>query len=116
MVDTYQIKRLGYIPDHYSIRDYGPEHQNVAKMYSSIKGLKTTLKAGKEKDTLGPSVDIRDGFTPIMDLGSCTANAGAGLLQYFEKKHINLIQNHQGCSFTKQLEILCMLLETQGPT
>jgi C1A family cysteine protease len=89
MVDTYQIKGLGYIPDHYSFRDYSPDHQNVAKMFSSIRGLRTTLKAGKEKDTLQPTVDIRDQFTPIMDqgsLGSCTANAGAGLIQYFERK------------------------------
>jgi C1A family cysteine protease len=89
MVDTYRIKGLGYIPDYYSIKDYSPEHPNVVKTYSSIKGLKTTLKAGKEKDTLGPSVDISDEFTPIMDqgqLGSCTANAGAGLVQYFEQK------------------------------
>ena len=89
MVDTYQIKGLGYIPDHYSFRDYGPDHQNVAKMFSSIKGLRPTLKAGKEKETLQSTVDIRDKFTPIMDqgsLGSCTANAGSGLIQYFEKK------------------------------
>lgn len=88
MVDTYQIKGLGYIPDLYSFRDYAPDTKEVATMYSNVKGLKN-FKAGKEKDSLPPAFEIRKAFTPIVDqgaLGSCTANAGAGLIQYFEKK------------------------------
>ena len=89
MVDTYQIQGLGYIPDHYSFRDYGPTSKSVASLYSHVKGPKASLKDTKGKDTLEPTFDIRNDFTPIMDqgaLGSCTANAGAGLIQYFEKK------------------------------
>src|SRR5690349_13742535 len=89
MVDTHQIKGLGYIPDLYNFRDFTPNHKDVAKIYSSISGLKTSLKAGAQKDTMPISFDIRKDFTPIMDqqhLGSCTAHAGAGLVQYFEKK------------------------------
>jgi C1A family cysteine protease len=91
MVDTYQAKGLGYIPDLYSPQDYAPESPEVTDIYSKIRGLKTSIKAGEGRGSaaLPKTLDIREEFTPIMDqgdLGSCTANASAGLIQYFEKK------------------------------
>jgi C1A family cysteine protease len=89
MVESYQIKGLGWIPDHYNFRDYAPESKSVAKMYSGIRGLKTSLKADTQKDTSASPIDNRGSFTPITDqggLGSCTAHSAGGLIQYFQKK------------------------------
>jgi C1A family cysteine protease len=51
-------------------------------------GVKTSLKA-TQRETLPKKYDIRNDFTPIRDqgaLGSCTAHAGSGIIQYFQKK------------------------------
>lgn len=89
MVDSYKIKGLGYVPDLYSFRDFSPNHGHVKTLYQRFKKSKNLLAMGTEKVALPASVDLRDKFTPIMDqgyLGSCTANAGAGMVQYFQKK------------------------------
>ena len=42
-----------------------------------------------DQESLGSRVDLRGEFPPIEDqgsLGSCTANAGVGLVEYFERK------------------------------
>lgn len=47
------------------------------------------IKLSKELETLGPEADLRADCSPIEDqgdLGSCTANAGVGLVEYFERK------------------------------
>lgn len=59
-------------------RDYTPEHPKV-------KALFDTLKA----QTLPLSVDLRPNDTPIVDqgnLGSCTANAAVGDVEFVENK------------------------------
>lgn len=93
MVDAYQTKfqkkGLGWLPELPKFQDYSPETKEVAKMYSGIRGLKTSLRAEKEKSALKRTLDIRKYFTPITDqgqLGSCTAHSGAGLIQYFQKR------------------------------
>ncbi|MGZ4848604.1 MAG: C1 family peptidase [Halobacteriota archaeon] len=76
-------KGLGWRRDLPDYRDYTLETSEV----------KTTLKEGgalKAMETPVPSaVDLRQWCSPVEDqkqLGSCTANAGCGLVEYFENK------------------------------
>jgi C1A family cysteine protease len=85
MAEKLQLKGMGYIPDHYSFRDYNFGHQNVVDMYKKA-NLQNSLK---EKSRRKPRVDLRNWCSPIRDqgyLGSCTANAGTGLVEYFENR------------------------------
>lgn len=74
---------LGWLPDVPDVRDYQPETKNIRKM------LKTVGVSDPSKLTLPPAVDLRRWCSPIEDqenLGSCTANAGVGLVEFFERK------------------------------
>jgi C1A family cysteine protease len=66
--------RLGWRPDLPDIRDFSPQILPVK--------ASAPLEAGK-------TVDLRPWCAPIEDqgdLGSCTANAAVGLLEYYEKR------------------------------
>ena len=72
---------MGWIPDYPDFRDYTEDTQevkNILKLKSGVKGKK-----------LPESVDLREWCSPIEDqgmLGSCTAHAGVGLIEYYERK------------------------------
>lgn len=99
------IERLGmgWLPDYPDFRDYSVEQDEVApqlKLLGQKDSLKTMLKkvgvAEPAKATPPPSVDLRAWCSPIENqgsLGSCTANAGVGTVEYFERrafgKHID---------------------------
>ena len=71
---------FGWIPDYPDIRDYTPKNPAILSMTSKIKGN------AKENPA---SVDLREWCSPVEDqeqLGSCTANAVAAVVEYFEKK------------------------------
>lgn len=73
--------RMGWLPDYPDFRDFTPEHPMI-----SPKLLKTKITALAPNDLL-PTVDLRPWCSPVEDqgdLGSCTANAGIGLVEYFE--------------------------------
>jgi C1A family cysteine protease len=60
----------------------------------TIKGLLRKVGTAQPKAalTLPPSVDLRPWFSPVenqLNLGSCTANAGAGVVEYFERRAFN---------------------------
>jgi len=80
---TINGKGLGWrrdLPDH---RDYTHETEEVKSLLQ-----KSALSKLSEK-TLPSAVDLRKWCPPIVDqrqLGSCTANAGAGIVGYFENK------------------------------
>ena len=74
---------LGWQPDLPDIRDYTPEHPDVKKVLVKSKALQAA-SAG-----LPSAVDLSAWCSPIEDqgqLGSCTANAGVGLFEYFQKR------------------------------
>ncbi|OAI03758.1 C1 family peptidase [Methylomonas methanica] len=74
---------LGWRPDLPDIRDYQTESDTIQKILSKSEALKATPKQ------LPASVDLRSWCSPIEDqgdLGSCTANAGVGLIEYFERR------------------------------
>jgi len=83
-----QIKKygMGWQRDLPDIRDYTPESEKIAELFHKSKALNPP-KAGIKK-----SVDLTAWCSPIEDqgsLGSCTANAGVGLIEYFERRAFN---------------------------
>ncbi|MEN6369203.1 MAG: C1 family peptidase [Thermotogota bacterium] len=81
---------MGWLHDHPDFRDYTDEHELIQPLLG-----KTRVGLAK-KDTLPARVDLRAWCSPIEDqgsLGSCTANAGVGIVEYFERraygKHID---------------------------
>jgi len=72
---------MGWIPDYPDFRDYTEETGEVRL----ILGPKNLLK-GK---SVPVSMDLRPYCSPIEDqgqIGSCTAHAGAGVIEYYERK------------------------------
>jgi len=73
---------LGWLRDLPDIRDYSPDHEK-------IKPMLVKLKMAEPAATLPAKVDLRQWCPPIEDqdqLGSCTANAGVGMIEYYENK------------------------------
>lgn len=73
---------LGWLRDLPDVRDYSPEHEK-------IKPLLNTLNVLKAPASLPAKVDLRAWCSPIEDqeqIGSCTAHAGVGLIEYYERK------------------------------
>src|SRR5262249_49529311 len=84
---------LGWLPDIPSHLDYTEDHPDVAPLLSQTR-LAPRVTGGMRGGPIeyfgcapGP-VDLRASFSPVEDqgqLGSCTANAAVGLLEYFER-------------------------------
>lgn len=80
---------MGWIPDYPDFRDYTEETEEVKEIL-----LKSSQRIRAE---LPKSVDLREWCSPVEDqgrLGSCTAHAGAGVIEYYERrsfgKHIDI--------------------------
>jgi C1A family cysteine protease len=76
---------MGWIPDVPNVRDYTASHPGVRPLLAKTR-LTESLAA---PPALPAKVDLRAWCPPIVDqqnLGSCTANAAAALIGYFEKK------------------------------
>ena len=78
------VKRhgMGWIPDYPDFRDYTEKTDEVKSILSSSRGV------SKDKG-LPVSIDLREWCSPIEDqgsIGSCTAHAGAGVIEYYERK------------------------------
>ena len=72
---------MGWIPDYPDFRDYTDETEEVKSVLEST----GVLRAKK----LPVSVDLREHCSPVEDqegLGSCTAHAGVGIIEYYERK------------------------------
>ena len=88
IVHNSKSKGLGWLPDYPSFKDYTPQTSGVATMFKKV-DLDKTLKSSVLKESLPIKQDLRKWCSPIEDqksLGSCTANAGVGMIEYFEKR------------------------------
>jgi len=88
---------LGWVPDLPDVRDFSPDDM---KGYRASNKTKTDAKdavrswfkksAALSRDAgLEPHVDLTEYCSPIENqggLGSCTANAAAGLIEYYERR------------------------------
>ncbi len=95
-------QRMGWRPDFPDFRDYTAEQDEVAPKHKaqgqkdSLKAMFTKMGLGKSKIKLPADKDLRQWCSPVEDqedLGSCTANAGVAVVEYFERrafgKHID---------------------------
>jgi C1A family cysteine protease len=74
---------MGWQRDLPDVRDYTPENDRIAKLFKKSKALKPPAAGIKKK------VDLSTICSPIEnqgDIGSCTAHAGVGLLEYYENR------------------------------
>jgi C1A family cysteine protease len=78
---------LGWLADHPDIRDHTVKTKTApaGKQHNVATLLKKVSVPAKPPAT----VDLREWFSPVEDqghLGACTANAGAGMVEYFQRR------------------------------
>ena len=74
---------LGWLPDYPDFRDYTTDNEVIKGMLATV-GVTQAVKTG-----LPATADLRNWCSPVENqgsLGSCTANAGVGMVEYFEKR------------------------------
>jgi C1A family cysteine protease len=81
------MKRYGWLPDYPDFRDYTEDSEPITSLLNSPLAKKrgTKPRAG----SLPASADLRPWCSPVEDqgnLGSCTAHAGVGIIEYYERK------------------------------
>ena len=100
-------RRMGWLPDYPDFRDYTEETEAIQDLLhpesaaasggaASASAAATTAKSKRRAATaarkaapLPSAVDLRPWCSPVEDqgmLGSCTANAGVGIIEYYERK------------------------------
>ena len=91
-LDTEEKVSTGWLPPMPDLRDYTDRESEVAKMTKKI-GINTSQK---KKVTLPEKMDLRSWCSEVENqggLGSCTANAAVGIVEYFQRrafdKHLN---------------------------
>ncbi len=75
---------MGWLPDYPDHRDYNVNHEE-------IKPILKKINLNDDKN-LPESIDLKAWCSPIEDqetIGSCTAQAAVGLLEYYEQKSFN---------------------------
>lgn len=73
---------MGWLPDYPDFRDYTEKHEEIHKVLAKTQALKVDRK-------IPSSADLRAWCSPIENqgpLGSCTAHAGVGIAEYYERK------------------------------
>lgn len=96
MSETIEKLGMGWVPDYPSFLDKPPECDEVSSKLKrwgqedSVKVMLTKVGVLKPaKASLPASVDLKQWCSPMENqgsLGSCTAQAGVGILEYFERK------------------------------
>jgi C1A family cysteine protease len=88
-----EIAGMGWLPDYPDFRDYSAEQAGEPPEGEDrdVPALLRELHVQTPEDpkALPTSVDLSADFPPIEDqgsLGSCTANAGVGIIEYYERK------------------------------
>jgi C1A family cysteine protease len=72
----------GWLPPLPDLRDYSVDQPDIKEMGKSLGLARRTLK-------VSTSVDLRPWFSPIENqgnIGSCTAHAGVGIVEYFQRR------------------------------
>lgn len=82
LLETKETVGTGWLPPMPDLRDYSVEHKD-------IEGMAVKLGLAVKTPSLPEMVDLRQWCSPIenqLNLGSCTAHAGMGVVEYFEQK------------------------------
>ncbi len=87
---------FGWLPDYPDLRDFAADHDEIPVKLQTLgqtDSIRVMLKKVnfpfQKSARLPVKKDLRTWCSPVEDqerLGSCTAQAGAGLVEYFEKK------------------------------
>lgn len=96
MSDSTEFMSMGWLPDLPDFRDYNAESKtpSTAKMKLgedlSINAMLTKVGVAKvPKAGLVTSMDLRPHCSPVENqgsIGSCTAHAGVGMVEYYERR------------------------------
>ena len=94
MSETFVIPAMGWLPDYPDIRDLTPESEVIVPRLRAlgqlpVKAMLAQVGAEAPVTVLPASVDLRPWCSPMEDqqtIGSCTAHAGVGLVEYFERR------------------------------
>ncbi len=96
MAETTEKRGMGWLADYPSLLDYTPDRDEVSTRHrqlgetDSIHAMLAKASAAEPADDgLPASVDLREQFSPVENqrsIGSCTAHAAAGIIEYFERK------------------------------
>ena len=87
-MEETRTRGLGWIPDYPDFRDYTEGTPDVRAVLGPT-GLGAPDRGGRGPEPLPAAVDLRPWASPVEDqgsLGSCTAQAGAGVIEYYERK------------------------------
>jgi C1A family cysteine protease len=106
---TNRVVGTGWLPPRPDLRDYTETHQE-------IKSLIKKLGVGAGKMKVSASVDLRKWCSPVEDqqsLGSCTAHAGMGIVEYYEKRAFN---NHIDGSRLFLYKVTRNMMQVTGDT
>lgn len=88
--ETCEVFGTGWLPPMPDLRDYTEESADIPEFAKKL-GLKPEGKELKA-EALPSSMDLREWCSPIenqLDLGSCTAHAAVGVIEYFENRSFN---------------------------
>ena len=83
MGEVYEDLGMGWLPDYPDFRDYTVEHEEILPMLKKV-GVAEPLKA-----SVPGTVDLKGWCSAIENqgsLGSCTANAGVAMVEYYERR------------------------------
>ena len=82
-------KGFGWIPDYPDFRDYTEETKDIRDILAPTGLVARPRARGRGKAAAPAAVDVREWASAVEDqgaLGSCTAQAGAGIIEYYERK------------------------------
>ena len=110
-----QAKRgLGWRPDLPDIRDYTAETEGVRDILARTRPGRGAGGRRRGAPRLPEKADLRPWASPVEDqggLGSCTAQAGAGVIEYYERKSFG---RHIDCSRLFLYKVTRNLMRTKG--
>lgn len=95
MGEMNEQRGMGWLPDYPDFRDHTveldelPPRLKALGQRDSVKAMLKKVGAAAPPKALPASVDLRTWCAPIEDqgaIGSCTANAGVGVVEYFERR------------------------------
>ncbi len=101
MSEPFTFPAMGWLPDYPDLRDITADSEtSTTRLHNlgqpSVRDMLSRVVVTGGAPSLPGSVDLRPWCSPIEDqktIGSCTAHAGVGLVEYFERrafgKHID---------------------------
>ncbi|HOJ40226.1 MAG TPA: cysteine protease, partial [bacterium] len=105
-ISSRQSYSFGWLPDFPDYRDYTRNTREVQAI----------LKSAHRTDKPATAVDLREWCSPVENqgnLGSCTAHAGVGLIEYYERKSFG---RHLDASRLFLYKVTRNLMKVKGDT